>query len=161
MIYRHDTFLIQHQQLKIQAVERGNTNGWNLLCFTRESSSGNTHLFWHGKGLSSANKYIYPGHTIRKGGKIAVAGQVQFRSIFDRVRNPIGATKNLPLTISQVNVWDRKLTQDEVAVMSGRQKCDGGIGNVLDWEDLKSQLALNKFTVTQNSQCSTISGSIF
>ena len=75
--------------------------------------------------------------------------------------NPIGATKNLPLTITQVNVWDRKLTQDDVAAMSGRQKCDGGIGNVLDWEDLKSQLTLSKFTVTENSQCSTTSGSIF
>ena len=156
MIYRHDAFLKQHQQLKIEAVERGNTNGWNLLCFTRESSSGDTHLFWHGKGLSSANKYIYPGHTIRKGGKIAVAGYAR-RSTYEHMNHP-AVTKNLPLTISQVNVWDRKLTQDEVAAMSGRETCDGGAGNVLDWEDIKSQLALSKFTVTENSQCSTISG---
>ncbi|CAB4032905.1 Hypothetical predicted protein, partial [Paramuricea clavata] len=137
-----------------------NTNKWNFFCATRESSSGKTKLFWHGKTSISANRFLYPGHTMKKGGKFIVAGAAK-RNINEILKFPVSAKNNLPLTITQTNVWDRSLTQDEISGMSRQKNCGGGAGNVLDWEDLGNQLNLNIFTKNDQSQCASASGSMF
>ena len=90
---------------------------------------------------------MIPGTTMKKGGRIAILAKR-------------GTGKNKLVTITQINVWDRKLTSEEVADFSEREKCDGGAGNVLDWEDFKNQLDLSKFTKVDGSQCKSTSGSI-
>ena len=146
--------------VKLEAAQSGISNEWNFVCITRESSSGNTHLFLHGKKSVTANQLMFPGKTLRRGGKITLAGQTRrsFRDIF--MFRPV-AKNNLPVTVTQVNVWDRKLTTDEISAMFGRPTCDAGAGNVLDWEDFKNQLVLGKFTKTDKSQCTTTSKSTF
>ena len=160
MIYRYDVFLSRSSQIKLDAVQSGISNEWNFVCITRESSSGNTHLFLHGKKSVTASKLMFPGKTLRKGGHITLAGQTR-RSLTSFLTSAPTATENLPLTISQVNVWDRKLTADEIAAMFGRPACDGGAGNVLDWEDFKNQLVLSKFTKNDKSQCNAMPESTF
>jgi hypothetical protein len=157
-LYRFD-FVSRHE-IELQLGQRANTNEWNFLCVTRESSSGKTNLFWHGKDLISANKLLYPGHTMRKGGTFIVAGTPR-RNIYDMVTYPAVPKNNLPLTITQTNVWDRSLTQDEITGMSSQENCGGGAGNVLDWKYFESQLDLSIFTKNDQSQCTTTSGSMF
>ena len=156
----YDVFLTSSSHIKLDAVQSGISNEWNFVCITRESSSGNTHLFLHGKKSVTANKLMFPGQTLRKGGNISLAGRTRRTLTSFRTLEPT-ATENLPLTISQVNVWDRRLTSDEIAAMFGRQACDGGAGNVLDWEDFKNQLVLSKFTKADKSQCTAMPGSTF
>ena len=44
------------------------------------------------------------------------------------------STSSNKLLLSQVNVWDRVLTSQEIAEFSG--KCNEGVGNVRSWADL-------------------------
>ena len=104
----YDVFLTSSSHIKLDAVQSGISNEWNFVCITRESSSGNTHLFLHGKKSVTANKLMFPGQTLRKGGNISLAGRTRRTLTSFRTLEPT-ATENLPLTISQVNVWDRKL----------------------------------------------------
>ncbi|CAB4024161.1 Hypothetical predicted protein, partial [Paramuricea clavata] len=79
---------------------------------------------------------------MKKGAKFVVAGATK-RNINEILKFPASAKNNLPPTISQTNVWDRLLTQDEISGMSRQENCGGGAGNVLDWEDFGKQLNLN------------------
>ena len=97
---------------------------------------------------------------MKKGGKFVLAGAAK-RNINDIIAFPATAKNNLPLTISQTNVWDRSLTQEEISGMSRQENCGGGAGNVLDWEDFGKQLNLKIFTKNDQSQCATASGSMF
>jgi hypothetical protein len=153
--FRYDFALTNARQLKLEVLQSGNTNEWNFVCITRDSSSGKTDLFLHGKRSVTANKLIFPGKTLKKGGKITLAGAIR------QSNGAVPPNQNLPLTISQVNVWDRKLTSDEITAMYGRQKCDGGAGNILDWEDFKNELVLSKFTKADQSQCTSMPESTF
>ena len=155
MIFRNDWWLTKAAQLKLEVPQSGNTSEWNFVCITRDSSSGKTDLFFHGKRSVTANKLMFPGKTLKKGGRILLAGRARHS------KGVIVPKKNLPLTISQVNVWDRKLTSDEITAMYGRQKCDGGAGNILDWEDFKNELVLSKFTKADQSQCTSMPESTF
>ena len=154
MISRYDIFLAQSCEMQLNAGQKRTNNEWHFVCLTRESSSGETKFFWFGKKSVSANKFCYPGQTMKKGGKAGIAGYAR-RNLIDLVSFPV--TENLPLTVTQVNVWDRLLSQDEIAVMSKREKCDGGAGNVVDWQDFKSGLDFSKFTEIDQSQCTTSS----
>lgn len=59
---------------------------------------------------------------------------------------------NFEGVISELNFWDRMLTEDEIAKMS--QSCDGSYrGNVKDWGDIKDELAPSYYTVTKPSTC--------
>ena len=157
MIFRHDWKLAKAALLKLEVPQSGNTSEWNFVCITRDSSSGKTDLFFHGKGSVTANKMMFPGKALEKGGDIVLAGGIRYiigKIFYDRGRN-------LPLTVSQLNVWDRKLTSDEISAMYGSKKCDGGAGNILDWEDFKNKLVLSKYTKADPSQCTSKPESTF
>ena len=134
-------------------MENVDSSQWHTVCITRESSSGNTHLFWHGDELISGSKFLLPGKTIKKGGIIQLAGLA--RRDFNELSTRI--TTNLPVRISQVNVWNRVLTNDETAALATRQNCDGASGNVLDWQDFRTGLTLSKFIESDPSECSRAS----
>ena len=144
------TFLYNQQLLIIFAysapkpatiqLQAQKANEWHSVCLTHDSSNGHTKLFWHGQ---EKDRYILsPKRGMEKNGNISFGG---------------GAVKdgnNPPISISQVNLWDRILSKDEFTTFSRRSKCDGNAGNILDWFDFKNHVSdKTEFAKTEPSQC--------
>ncbi len=125
-------------------------NKWHFICITRDSSNGHTQLYANDVERSVDKIYLYQGHAIQRGGQIYLAGRA-----LSNTGDP--NTHNLALDITQINVWDRVFTNDEIVAFARREKCDGSAGNVLDWQDFKIGMRnLTKFEKTEPSECTNM-----
>lgn len=60
--------------------------------------------------------------------------------------------RTFPGTISNLNIWDRKLREEDIVKMA--QSCDApNSGNVKDWSDIRNELNLDLYTITKPSSC--------
>lgn len=111
---------------------------WHHFCVVRDSNSGETKVFADGVNPNSHRRFMLPRRVPLAGGKMYFGG--------------FGNYENFRGVISDFNIWDRILTDDEIAKMA--QSCDGGNrGNVKDWSDMKKELTLSKYTLTTPSKC--------
>ncbi|XP_028399954.1 uncharacterized protein LOC114523277 [Dendronephthya gigantea] len=140
-------------RIELQPLEAPENTGWIYLSIARDSSSGNMQLLKYGRTLVSASKIILPGQTMMKTGLFILGG------ISSQVSWSGGAPNyNLPMTVSQLNIWNHVLTNEKMVAMARRNLCDGPAGNSIDWQDFKAALNLTRFTMNEPSECSTISG---
>ncbi len=133
-----------HEQISVRI---GHGNKWRFICMTRDGSNGRTELYGHDEAKSKGENYLFPGDTFQRDGEIYLAGR-----LMSNLYNP--NRRNLALTLTQINVWDRVFTNDEIVAFARRENCDGIAGNVLDWEGFKTGLHdLTQFRKSQPSSC--------
>lgn len=65
---------------------------------------------------------------------------------------------NLPMSISQLNVWDHILINDKLVALASRNKSDSPAGKAIDLQDFKAGLDLNLLTKTEQSEFTAFFG---
>ena len=105
-----------------------NDGRWHHVCFTWESTAGSYNIYVDGS-QKTAGSGLKKGHVIRGGGAL-ILGQEQ-----DSVGGGFDASQSFVGMMSQVNLWNRVLTAQEISHMS--QSCRSEEGNVLKWSDFK------------------------
>lgn len=90
---------------------------WHQVCFVWSSRTQVWAIYVDGK---KGNSGIHPFRATTECALYLGAAHV--------------STSSNKLLLSQVNIWDRVLTSQEIAEFSG--KCNEGVGNVRSWADL-------------------------
>ena len=105
-----------------------NDGRWHHVCFTWENTAGSWNIYVDGSQKATGIG-IKIGHVIRGGGALML-GQEQdsFQGGFDASQSFVGM-------MSQVNLWNRVLSAQEISHMS--KSCRSEEGNVLKWSDIK------------------------
>jgi len=105
-----------------------NDGVWHHICVSWERSSGSWTFYKDGKIKQQGQ--LKAGHTIREGGSL-VLGQDQ-----DSVGGGFDADQSFKGMLSNVNVWDHKLTDTRIEEMSKSCLLDEwNAGNVYRWGD--------------------------
>ncbi|XP_020606897.1 neuronal pentraxin-1-like [Orbicella faveolata] len=114
----------QHSKTTVSA----NDGVWHHICVSWERSSGSWTFYKDGKIKQQGQ--LKAGHTIREGGSL-VLGQDQ-----DSVGGGFDADQSFKGMLSNVNVWDHKLTDTRIEEMSKSCLLDEwNAGNVYRWGD--------------------------
>lgn len=133
-------YLLSSTESHILPTKFDKDDKWHHFCVVRDSNSGETITFVDGVNTyeNHNTEFMLPRRVPLAGGKMFFGGS--------------GFYQNSGLAISDFNIWDRILTDDEIAKMA--QSCDGGNrGNVKDWSDMKNELTLSKYKLTTPSKC--------
>ena len=121
-----------------------NDGRWHHVCFTWESTVGSYNIYVDGS-QKTAGSGFKRGHVIRGGGAL-ILGQEQ-----DSVGGIFQASQSFVGMMSQVNLWNRVLTAQEISHMSKSCRSEGG--NVLKWSDVKHGIR-GAVQVIEPSPCS-------
>ena len=104
-----------------------NDGVWHHICLSWERSSGSWKLYKDGE-IKQQGTDFQKGFTVRAGGSL-VLGQDQ-----DSVGGGFDADQSFKGMLSNVNVWDRKLTDTQIKEMSTSCLLDEwNAGNVYSW----------------------------
>ena len=117
-----------------------NDGVWHHICISWESSSGSWKLYKDGE-IKQQGTDFKRGFTVRGGGSL-VLGQDQ-----DVVGGGFDAEQSFKGMLSNVNVWDHKLTDTRIEEMSTSCLLDEwNAGNVYSWRSFlqKAQARLVK-----------------
>ena len=98
---------------------------WHHVCLTWENNRGDLKGYIDGVMKSEGRKN--PGRVIPGTGAV-VLGQDQ-----DEVKGGFQLEQSYQGNLTNVNLWDRVLTEEEVADLS--RSCSVGEGNVIKWSD--------------------------
>ena len=106
-----------------------NTDGqWHHICCAWENSEGAVKMYED--GAVSGQGIVSKGHTIVSNGSL-VLGQEQ-----DKVGGGFDSSQAYYGDLSEVNMWNKVLSDDEISRMAN--ECYSGEGNVFKWSDFKS-----------------------
>ena len=108
---------------------------WHHSCVARNAISGQTTLYKDGI-KKTPESFMIPGLPLP-------AGEIQLGGF---------ESSNFPGTITNFNIWNRMLTEEEIAKIA--KSCDAGIpGTIKDWSDIISELNLGYYNVQKHSSC--------
>jgi len=108
-----------------------NDGRWHHICVTWENTAGSWKLYKDGK-FGFAGKGFKTGHVIRGGGAL-VLGQEQ-----DSVGGSFDANQCFIGEMTDVNIWDHVIGDEEIKRMS--KSCHSGVGNVFQWRTFKAHV---------------------
>ena len=109
-----------------QTTVSANDGIWHHICVSWESSSGSWTFYKDGEIKQQGR--LKAGYTIKEGGSL-VLGQDQ-----DTVGDGFNADQSFRGTLSNVNVWDHKLTDTRIEEMAKSCLLDEwNAGNVYRW----------------------------
>lgn len=112
-------------------------SNWHFICMNRDNANGDMALYIDGTKRKS--KILAPGMAPEVGGTMYLgaisSGHTNFKG-----------------QLSGVNIWDRLLTDSEIANMA--TSCGRASGNVIDWFEIKEKLPEDKFEFIIPSDCS-------
>lgn len=91
----------------------------------------------YGDGINSYKTFLHTKSGPQAEGEIHVGAAVNVKPFVVR--------------ISDLNIWDRMLSDDEIAKMA--QSCGSNQGNMKNWYDIKNELNLDLYNVKEPSTC--------
>lgn len=111
-------------------VYRGNVDvlkdkAWHQLCNLWSSKTAVWSIYLDGKRLAYGTYNDFIG---RRLGKLQIAQ----------------SSNTMKMLITQVNLWDRVLTSQEIKAFA--KTCNEGIGNLLSWADLYDKAKKSRYT---------------
>ncbi|CAH3161488.1 unnamed protein product [Porites lobata] len=108
-----------------------NDEKWHHICVTWENTAGSWRLYKDGK-VEASGRGLETGNMIRPGGAL-VLGQEQ-----DSVGGRFEASQSFIGELTDVNIWDHVIKEQEIKRMS--KSCLTGVGNLFQWPDFKSHI---------------------
>ena len=124
---------------------------WRLNVASLEDK--NWHQVCHTWSSKTSAWSIYMDGIQKKTGNYQFRATSGFKISFPRSGSSIGSNKFL---LSQVNVWNRIFTSDEIKTLS--KKCDAGTGNLASWADM--YVRNKKAMFSEPSKCKPKPGAI-
>ncbi|XP_031548993.1 uncharacterized protein LOC116286577 isoform X2 [Actinia tenebrosa] len=125
------------KRASLRSTKIDKVNKWHHICVYRDSIYGETHIYRDG-----FNPFPGPNDALIEPNRVPQAnGELQLGG-FGR--------QTFPGAITNLNIWDRKLTDNEIAKMA--LSCDAGnSGNVKNWGDISTELNLDHYIVKKSS----------
>lgn len=123
---------------------------WHHVAITWQSGSGIWSAFLDGSRVRTSSTPFQQSQVIRGGG-VLMSGQEQ-----DEIGGGFNAEESYIGDISQMNIWKRVLSNNEVYNLA--QSCDHARGDVVAWADFREDLS-GVYTITPKSyacQCKYI-----
>ena len=124
-----------------------NDGMWHQICVSWENSLGSWTLYKDGEIKEQG--HLKRGHTIREGGSLML-GRKQ-----DSVSGALDATQSFRGMLTNVNVWDHKLTDTGIQEMPSCWLDEWDDGNVFSW---RSFLQEAPESIVIKSSCKALRG---
>lgn len=127
----YDGFVFYVNGEKVMTTIKSNDGQWHHICVVWSSNRGSWKIYSDGTPMDSG-KNLASGQTIKGGGQFIV-GQEQ-----DKLGGGFSSTETFIGQLSQLNVWDRELSLEDIESL--RLSCKKNIGDVVSWADLSGTL---------------------
>ncbi|XP_073235031.1 neuronal pentraxin-2-like isoform X1 [Porites lutea] len=131
VLYDYRKFVIYVRNSGRRTSVSANDGKWHHICVTWENTAGSWRLYKDGK-VEASGKGLETGNMIRPGGAL-VLGQEQ-----DSVGGRFDARQSFIGELTDVNIWDHVIKDQEINRMS--KSCLTGVGNLFQWPDFKSHI---------------------
>ena len=122
---------------------------WHHFCFKWENSFGRWEAWLDGARAAAQASGFAKGYVIAPGGPLLL-GQSQYTSWGTPVLEG-NSTHAFAGDLSDVNMWDKDLSGDEIYRMS--KHCHSMKGNVFKWSDFKGDSIIGVAKVVRPSSC--------